>query len=46
MIEQKIEGREFSVGVLGDNVLPAIEIIPQQGFYNYENKYQKEQQKK
>lgn len=41
MIEQKIEGREFSVGVLGDNVLPAIEIIPQQGFYNYENKYQK-----
>lgn len=41
MVEQKIEGREFSVGILGGKVLPAIEIIPLQGFYNYENKYQK-----
>lgn len=40
MIEQKIEGREFSVGLLGDEALPAIEIIPKQGFYDYENKYQ------
>lgn len=40
MVEQKIEGREFSVGLLGDKVLPVIEIIPKQGFYNYENKYQ------
>ena len=41
MIEEKIAGREFSVGILGDKVLPVIEIIPKKGFYNYENKYQK-----
>ncbi|GBD73274.1 D-alanine--D-alanine ligase [Tetragenococcus halophilus subsp. halophilus] len=40
MIEEKITGREFSVGILGDSVLPVIEIIPKHGFYNYENKYQ------
>jgi len=40
MIEKKISGREFSVGVLGDTVLPVIEIIPKHGFYSYENKYQ------
>ncbi|MDN6599242.1 MAG: D-alanine--D-alanine ligase, partial [Tetragenococcus koreensis] len=41
MVEEKIEGREFSVGILGDTVLPVIEITPKHGFYNYENKYQK-----
>ena len=40
MAEHKIEGREFSVGVLGDEALPPIEIIPQTGFYDYVNKYQ------
>ncbi len=40
IIEQYIKGREFSVGVLGDTVLPPIEIIPKDGFYDYENKYQ------
>jgi D-alanine-D-alanine ligase len=40
MIEQKVTGREFSVGILGEQVLPVIEIIPKQGFYNYESKYQ------
>ncbi|MCF1685594.1 D-alanine--D-alanine ligase [Tetragenococcus halophilus] len=40
MIEEKITGREFSVGILGGTVLPVIEIIPKHGFYNYENKYQ------
>ena len=40
LIEQYISGREFSVGVLGDTVLPAIEIIPKEGFYDYKNKYQ------
>lgn len=39
IIEKKIDGREFSVGLLGDKVLPAIEIIPKQGFYDYEHKY-------
>ncbi len=40
IIEEYIKGREFSVGVLGDKVLPPIEIIPKDGFYDYENKYQ------
>lgn len=38
--EQFIAGREFSVGVLGDQSLPPIEIIPKTGFYDYKNKYQ------
>lgn len=41
LVEDKIEGREFSVGILGDQVLPAIELIPKSGFYDYQNKYQK-----
>jgi D-alanine-D-alanine ligase len=40
IVESYIKGREFSVGVLGDKALPIIEIIPEQGFYDYENKYQ------
>lgn len=40
LVEKKITGREFSVGVLGERALPAIEIIPQSGFYDYQNKYQ------
>ena len=40
IVEQYIKGREFSVGVLGDEVLPPIEIIPKAGFYDYANKYQ------
>ena len=40
IVEKKISGREFSVGVLGSYALPAIEIIPNEGFYDYKNKYQ------
>lgn len=40
LLEQKINGREFSVGVLAKDALPPIEIIPQAGFYDYANKYQ------
>ncbi len=40
LVEKKIQGREFSVGVLDGQVLPPIEIIPLQGFYDYKNKYQ------
>lgn len=40
VVEQYIEGREFSVGILGDEALPAIEIIPKGEFYDYEHKYQ------
>lgn len=40
LIEEYIAGREFSVGVLGEEVLPPIEIIPKEGFYDYAHKYQ------
>ncbi len=39
IIEDYIEGREFSVGVMRGSALPVIEIAPKVGFYNYENKY-------
>lgn len=41
IIEDKIEGREFSVGILSGKALPVIEIKPLCGFYDYKNKYQK-----
>lgn len=40
IVEDKIEGREFSVGILGGEALPPIEIKPLSGFYDYKNKYQ------
>ena len=40
LIEKMIAGREFSVGILDSRALPAIEIIPGEGFYDYKNKYQ------
>ena len=40
IVEKQIIGREFTVGVLDGEVLPVIEIIPTEGFYDYENKYQ------
>lgn len=39
LIEKYIPGREFTVGVLGDEALPAIEIRPKGGWYDYTNKY-------
>ena len=43
MIEQFIEGREITVGILGDKVLPIIEIKSSTGFYDYHAKYVDEQ---
>ncbi len=40
VVEQYINGRELSIGVLGGKALPVIEIIPKCGFYDYVNKYQ------
>ena len=40
LVEQRIVGRELTVGILAGEVLPAIEIIPREGFYDYANKYQ------
>ena len=40
IVEKKIKGREIQVAVLAGRVLPSIEIIPSDGFYDYANKYQ------
>jgi D-alanine-D-alanine ligase len=39
MIEEYISGREITVGILGNQALPIIEIRPQSGFYDYHAKY-------
>lgn len=41
LIEQYIEGREITVGIVGSDALPVIEIIPEGGFYDYKHKYTK-----
>lgn len=41
LLEQFIEGREITVGVLNGEALPIIEIIPEEGFYDYQHKYSK-----
>lgn len=39
LAEAYVSGRELTVGILGESVLPIIEIRPRGGFYSYENKY-------
>lgn len=39
LVEEFIEGRELTVGVLGDEALPVIHIEPVSGFYDINNKY-------
>ncbi len=39
MIEKMIKGREITVGILEGKALPVVEIIPEEGFYDYKNKY-------
>ena len=39
MLEQFVAGRELTVGVLGDDLLPVGEIIPKHEIYDYECKY-------
>ena len=40
LIEQYIGGRELTVGILGDQVLPPIEIRTGRAFYDYRAKYE------
>ena len=40
LVEKFIKGRELTMGVLAGKAMPAIEIIPKSGFYDYKNKYQ------
>lgn len=39
LIERCIEGKELTVGLLGNHALPVIEIHAKKGFYDYKNKY-------
>ena len=39
MIERFVRGHELTVGVLGDQPLPPVEIRPKKGIYDYESKY-------
>jgi D-alanine-D-alanine ligase len=39
LLERYIEGREFTVGILGERALPLIELRATQPFFNYEAKY-------
>ena len=41
IIEQFIDGRELTVTILGKKALPVVEIIPNDGWYDYKNKYTK-----
>jgi D-alanine-D-alanine ligase len=39
LIEEFIDGKELTIGILGDQVLPIIHIDPVEGFYDINNKY-------
>ena len=39
LIEEKIVGRECTVGILADAALPVVEVRPRVGSYDYRNKY-------
>ena len=39
LVEEKIAGRETTVGILDDKALPIVEVRPKTGSYDYKNKY-------
>lgn len=39
LMEEKIEGRETTVGILAGKTLPIVEVRAKQGFFDYKNKY-------
>ncbi len=41
LVEQFVDGLELTVGILGDEAFPIIEIVPVGGFYDYQHKYTK-----
>ncbi len=40
LVETRLYGREITVGVLGSEALPAVEILPAEGEFDYAAKYQ------
>lgn len=41
LVEEFVKGRELTIGILGQEALPIIEIVPNEGFYDYAHKYTK-----
>lgn len=41
LVEEFVQGKELTVGVVGDEAFPVVEIVPKVDFYSYENKYTK-----
>ena len=41
LVEELVEGRELTGGVIGDRALAVVEIRPHEGFYDYAHKYTK-----
>lgn len=39
LMEERIEGRELTAGILGARALPLVEVRPRSGVYDYQNKY-------
>jgi len=39
LVEKFVPGRELTIGILGEEALPILEIIPKGGFYDFTNKY-------
>jgi D-alanine-D-alanine ligase len=39
LVEERVAGRETTVGILGGQVLPVVEVRPRTGVYDYHNKY-------
>jgi D-alanine-D-alanine ligase len=39
LVEEKVSGRECTVGILADETLPIIEVRPKTGIYDYQTKY-------
>jgi D-alanine-D-alanine ligase len=41
LVEEFVQGSELTVGIVGDEAFPVVEIVPKVDFYSYENKYTK-----
>ncbi|HBO88149.1 MAG TPA: D-alanine--D-alanine ligase, partial [Verrucomicrobia bacterium] len=43
LVEAYIPGRELTVGIVGDQILPVLEISPQGDWYDFKSKYQSDE---
>ncbi|HRZ87201.1 MAG TPA: D-alanine--D-alanine ligase [bacterium] len=41
LVEEFVKGRELTVGILGGQALPVIQVVPKNAFYDYQAKYTK-----